>query len=89
MCSSDLPLAALPAGAAGGPLGVPARHRAWLTEQAEAIRTGIETGGYPVVGDPAVLTALGPSTARPRGSGVLELAVGQLVAADRDVQGVS
>lgn len=79
-------LAGLPAGER---LGVPAPHRAWLTERAEAVRAGIESGGYAVVGDPAVLTALGPSTARPRGAGVLELAVGQVVAADRDLQGVS
>lgn len=81
-------LASLPVGPRRR-LGIPARHRDWVAERAEAIRAGIEAGGYPVVGDPAVLTALGPSTARPRGAGVLELAVGQLVAADRETQGVS
>lgn len=68
------------AGEPGEVLGVPERHRAWVAERAEAIHAGVLAGGYPVVGDPAVLTDLGPSTTRPRGAGVLDLAVRQLIA---------
>ncbi|PUA82989.1 hypothetical protein C7S10_04720 [Nocardioides currus] len=64
------------------PVGLPAEHREWVSAAAQRMVQQLRRGGYPVVGDPAVLVpaeATDQATGPASDEAVLDLAVRMLV----------